>query len=215
MKLSAKEIEFIDNYLDNSGVSYADIRMEITDHVASQIENTMQINKEVDFYDVFKAYMVKDKAGLLKENKRFINTVTKQNAKLIIKELLALRTIILFLALVFLSNYFINNLSLDAIKLLFAIPLFLMVPLAIAYFICSKKYNFSRFSGVERLAFMFTILFHICHLTSIIMKPNIEAGISTIYISTAFVSCIILIYSFIKVSINIIQSYLLRYKNIA
>ncbi|MEJ6791698.1 MAG: hypothetical protein QNK89_02890 [Lacinutrix sp.] len=152
VKLTKEEIQFIDNYLDNSEVIYADIRLEITDHIASEIEAIMETDKTAIFYDVFKSYMVENKANLLNENKKFVNAVTNQNWKLILKELINFKTI----------------------KHVFFIPMFLMIPIAIVYLICTKMYDFSRFSGVERLGFIFTILFNIFHFISIITQPRIE-----------------------------------------
>jgi len=214
-KLSAENIQFIDNYLENSNVIYADIRMEMTDHVASEIENITDTNKKEPFYHVFKTYMVENKASLLSENKKFIKSVVNQNMKLILKELIAIKTILLFVSLLFSTNYFLGDLNAKSLKYIFAIPLFSMFPLALAYFIGSKKFNFSRFSGVERLGFMYTVLFQLIHFISIIIRPKIEQGINIIYILLGFTSSIILIYVFVKVSIDIIKSYMLKYKSIA
>lgn len=54
MRLSKENIQFIDNYLKNSGVSYFDIRMEMLDHVATAVEQKMTV-ENLDFYDAFKA----------------------------------------------------------------------------------------------------------------------------------------------------------------
>ena len=60
MKLTAKNIKFIDNYLKNSEVIYYDIRMEMLDHVATAVEQKIQA-ENLDFYDAFKSYMVVNK----------------------------------------------------------------------------------------------------------------------------------------------------------
>lgn len=65
-KLTPSEISFINDYLKNSGVKYVDIRYEMTDHVATALEEL-----DGDFYDNFKEYMVKHKEQLLKSNKEF------------------------------------------------------------------------------------------------------------------------------------------------
>ena len=43
MNLSKEELQFIDNYLENSGVIYMDVRLELTDHIASAIEEELDI----------------------------------------------------------------------------------------------------------------------------------------------------------------------------
>ena len=67
-KLTKEDIQFIDNYLTNSGVFYIDIRMEMLDHVASAVEMKMQ-EEDLIFYDAFKDYMVVNKKELLKNNR--------------------------------------------------------------------------------------------------------------------------------------------------
>jgi hypothetical protein len=68
MKLTANNIKFIDRYLENSGVKYFDIRVEMVDHIASALED-----REGDFYDNFRGYMVGHKSQLLSSNRRFKN----------------------------------------------------------------------------------------------------------------------------------------------
>ena len=69
MKLTAENIQFIDNYLKNSEVIYYDIRMEMLDHVATAVEQKMAA-ENLDFYDAFKSYMVVNKKGLMLQNEK-------------------------------------------------------------------------------------------------------------------------------------------------
>jgi len=68
MGLSKEELQFIDTYLKNSEVIYTDVRMELTDHVASAIEQELNENPSETFYEVFKNYMISNKKSLLKSN---------------------------------------------------------------------------------------------------------------------------------------------------
>ena len=80
MRLSKAEIEFIDTYLENNDVVYADIRLEMTDHIATAVEEKME-TEPLDFYDAFKEYMVSNKQEILKNNKTrwsFSSQVMKQ-----------------------------------------------------------------------------------------------------------------------------------------
>lgn len=70
--LTKHDVKFIDNYLEYSKVLYADMRMEMTDHVASVIEAKMQSGDDRGFYIIFKAYMVEQKTNLLNNNKQFV-----------------------------------------------------------------------------------------------------------------------------------------------
>lgn len=88
MKLSLEEIQFIDNYLKNSGVFYVDIRTEMLDHVATAVESKMQ-ETNMDFYDAFKEFMVKNKKELMKNNRDGIGykdtKVLKETALFLLK----------------------------------------------------------------------------------------------------------------------------------
>ena len=48
------DIEFIDTYLRNTGILYEDIRIELVDHIASEIEYRMSKGDSRGFYEVFK-----------------------------------------------------------------------------------------------------------------------------------------------------------------
>ena len=78
MKLSKEDIQFIDTYLENSEVVYVDIRMEMVDHVASDIEGRIHVGDTREFYYIFKDYMVENKAQLLEDNKQFLKQTTKK-----------------------------------------------------------------------------------------------------------------------------------------
>ncbi|AWI25056.1 hypothetical protein [Flavobacterium pallidum] len=69
MALTPENIEFIDKYLRNSDVIYADIRSEMTDHIATAIEAEMT-ETGGEFLILFKDYMVQHKKELMKMNRR-------------------------------------------------------------------------------------------------------------------------------------------------
>jgi hypothetical protein len=48
MKLTKENIVFIDKYLQNSGVFYYDVRVEMLDHVATAVEKKME-EESLDF----------------------------------------------------------------------------------------------------------------------------------------------------------------------
>lgn len=66
VKLTSDQIKFIDDFLYNAGVYYIDIRYEMTDHIATAIENM-----DGDFAQNFFAYMAANKRELLAGNKKF------------------------------------------------------------------------------------------------------------------------------------------------
>lgn len=84
-KLTQEQILFIDNYLRNSGVRYADIRFEMTDHVAAALENI-----DGDFYEDFRLYMIRNKRDLLASNRTFRKLAWKKALKVIQNNLISL-----------------------------------------------------------------------------------------------------------------------------
>lgn len=64
--LTKEQIQFTDRYLEQSGIKYMDIRHEMTDHVISALEN-----KEGNFYENFRLYMVQHKQELMQSNRYF------------------------------------------------------------------------------------------------------------------------------------------------
>jgi hypothetical protein len=66
MKLSKEELQFIDTYLVNSDVNYIDVRLELTDHIATAIEQELEGQTARTFYEAFKDYMIRHKKNLMK-----------------------------------------------------------------------------------------------------------------------------------------------------
>jgi len=64
-KLTLEQIKFIDAYLQKSDVIFVDIRAELTDHVASAVEEKMEV-ENLDFYDAFKDFMIHNKKEILR-----------------------------------------------------------------------------------------------------------------------------------------------------
>ncbi|NNL09937.1 MAG: hypothetical protein HKP38_12000, partial [Croceitalea sp.] len=65
MKLTQEQIQSIDTYLKNHDIQFIDVRAELVDHIASDVENRMNQNNQT-FYNAFKDYMVENKRTLLK-----------------------------------------------------------------------------------------------------------------------------------------------------
>lgn len=70
-KLTQEQITFIDNYLQKSDVVFVDIRAELTDHIASAVEEKMEA-ENLGFYDAFKDFMVNNKKEILRERSYFL-----------------------------------------------------------------------------------------------------------------------------------------------
>jgi len=165
-KLDKEQIQFIDDYLDNSDVIYADIRMEMVDHVASGIEARIDTGDTRDFYYIFKDYMVENKARLLNDNRQFLKCADNKLIKLILKELIKWPCVLVFLGLMILFKYLNVTSEISVLKSWFGmLPIISFTLLGIVSFIALRFYRLNRFSSLERLGFIFAMsfqLFHFC-----------------------------------------------------
>ncbi|MFD2551551.1 hypothetical protein ACFSQP_06955 [Bizionia sediminis] len=164
MSLTANEIRFIETYLKNSGVVFTDIRLEMVDHVASEIEARMQENEATDFYCIFKDYMVNNKRHLLKQSDGYYKLADKRNVKALFKMTTSGFGIVslggLGLLFLFIRNYLEPDLAHTILKYA---PMTLFVVLGSMYFIFTRIEK-ERFSLLERLGFYFVILFHVLNM---------------------------------------------------
>ena len=122
MKLTDSEIKFIDNYLKTSGVEYLDIRYEMTDHVATALEE-----KEGDFYDEFKGYMVLHKKELLESNNKFSRIARNKAFKLLFYNLLSVKGLLITGSLFVLSLLVLNHMSFEKITYVFNLTYFVLI----------------------------------------------------------------------------------------
>lgn len=87
--LTKEDLKFIDRYLINSGVNYIDIRVEMLDHIATDIEATLD-TEGVSFYEAFRAYMAHHKKELLESNRKLYRQIAvKKVFKALKKKLLS------------------------------------------------------------------------------------------------------------------------------
>ncbi|WP_158975103.1 hypothetical protein [Cellulophaga sp. L1A9] len=155
MKLNREQIHFVDTYLKNSEIEFIDVRMEMVDHVASEVEAKIEA-ENLDFYNAFKNYMVINKKVYLKENRKFVKITDKRILKEIIffyqKPAYALIFIAMFsflkiVAINYNLNYFLK----------FG-PAIILIGLAIYYFgirfYLGRK---ERYSGIERLSIILNL----------------------------------------------------------
>jgi len=157
MSLTTENIHFIDSYLENSDVEYADIRMEMVDHIASEVEAQMTA-KQASFYDTFKGYMVVHKKELLKANKKFKRAAEKKVWLALGKQLLKPQ-VFLFGPMIYLILAELQT-SFNIETQLFWTPIVLLFACGIAYGIF-KRVNKLCFSGIERTGAVFGLIFQI------------------------------------------------------
>ena len=215
MKLTKEQIQFIDTYLENSDVVFADIRMEMVDHVASDIESRMQASTTNDFYNVFKGYMVQNKAKLLKDNRQFFKSADIKIWRAFLKEFLNPLTLLIFLAS-FGGFYFLySNFNIETFRLIISyVPLIGLSGFLLTYVVYHKVKNLKRFSVVERLAMPFLVFYQI---PNIIFNFSHQAkDLTTVLWILGIVSIVLtLMLVLVRVSIKLFKSYEKQYKTLA
>jgi hypothetical protein len=215
MKLNKEDIQFIDTYLENSDIVFADIRMEMVDHVASGIEAQIYTGETRDFYDVFKDYMIENKAQLLKDNKQFLKSADKKILKELFKELLRPLTPLLFTASC-VGFYFLYKISnIETFRLFVSIvPLLGLIGFILTYVVYHRVKSHKRFSVVERLAFPF-LAFYQLPIIFINLTKQINDTSDLFWLIGGVSLALTLLLVLVSVSIKLFQSYNKRFKTIA
>ena len=212
--LDKEDIAFIENYLEHSDISYADIRMEMTDHVASEIEALMSAQNS-NFYDTFKTYMITNKATLLDANKQFVKAADQALLKKLWIELIRIPTLLLCCSLVFFVHKVLLSVEVDALQdVISSLPILSMVPFCIVYVLALKIYKLPRFSGVERLGFLYFMSFQIINIMSTFPKFLVQSTDDFLMVSIVFTLVITLNILLIKITFRTVQEYRHGYKSI-
>ena len=147
-QLSSEKIQFINNYLEKSDVIFVDIRAELTDHIASAVEEKMEA-ENLDFYDAFKDFMVHNKKELLKEKNHFLPSILRFSKTLYKWYNLG---IALLIAIVF---YFISETILPSINVL----IFVLIVSFCLYQTVNAIITKKRFAHLEQVTFSLTIIY--------------------------------------------------------
>ena len=214
-KISEENIQFIDTYLKNSEVVFTDIRLEMVDHVASEIEFRMNEGDTRDFYYIFKDYMVKNKNKLLKNNTQYYKSSDKKILNAIVKKAFSINAVFIFI-IIFLSLFFINKLLNPDMfaQVLRALPF-------VVFFLFAGIYRFvgrnkkERFSSIERIAIYFMLIGQILNLyfQGLIFRKMIipEQSIKLITITSFLIFTLVLL---MQVFFKFKKEYQLKYKRV-
>jgi len=215
MKLDKEQIQFIDAYLEKSDVKYIDIRIEMVDHVASEIENRIDAGDTRDFYYVLKDYMLEHKRLLLENNNKFLKHTTKKLSDQLLKTFFSIKSFLLIAIITVIIYFGFQNYDSELIKnvLLISVALLIFVP-AFCYFFALKNFNYNRFSGIERLGFFFTFLIQFINIVNItgtnFIKNQKYLLITSIVMALVFTFILV----FIRLSVLTFRDYKYRYKNL-
>lgn len=115
MKVTAEQIQLIDKALIKIGINYADIRYEMTDHIAADLEQ-----KDDRFEHHLKGYMLQNKSELKRTNRRFIFIAMGGAYKKFFTNMLKPWSLVIFAAMFALGMLLIKSLGReDAVMALF------------------------------------------------------------------------------------------------
>jgi hypothetical protein len=162
MKLTAQDLQFIDNYLTNSGVFYTDIRMEMLDHVASAVEKKMEA-EDLIFYDAFKDYMVENKKELMKNNREgfsYKDTKTFKESALFLFKPLSLLSLPFVMAVIYFLMHVVDQDAFHNFYLGFILVVALIWGTGI-YFYRKLYLKGKRFFVLEQSGILFFFIFQI------------------------------------------------------
>ncbi|MFL9837764.1 hypothetical protein ABS768_09665 [Flavobacterium sp. ST-75] len=147
MQVTENQIKFIDQYLENSGVKYLDIRYEMTDHVATVLEE-----KEGDFYDEFKTYMILYKKELLDSNNKFSKIAKNKAIKLLFGNLLSVKGLLIAGSLFGLSLLGLSHMNFEKIVYVFYLTYFVLILVISGFNIYHKRIKKEKlWSGTHKL----------------------------------------------------------------
>ena len=156
--LSKEQIQFIDHYLKNSGIDFIDVRFEMIDHVASEIEARIKNGDNRTFYSIFKDYMAENKSKLLKNNSKYHWIADRRILNSILKKSFSLKGLIIFIT-IFLS-FNVLELFLRKDHLVSVIqhgPTAIMLIILIIYSAVIKTKK-ERYSALERVGLYYYIV---------------------------------------------------------
>jgi hypothetical protein len=164
MTLSKEKIALIDKILfKKHGLIYRDIRMEILDHLASELEIS-----EDDFEDKITEFMESKKAFIRKTNQLLTQQYSKNGLQQVGKTIFSLQFILLYVMVTLVFYYWVTINGKDWFLTYFDIlPIVIPAPLSLLelYSLCTSKRRLYTFSLVGSFNMIFMIyLFLVIHL---------------------------------------------------
>ncbi|WP_452599903.1 hypothetical protein [Pontimicrobium sp. MEBiC01747] len=181
--LTKENIEFIDNYLGNSGIIYNDVRLEMIDHIATEIEEQIRTGDDRSFYVIFKDYMVKNKKTILDNYRIFIKATDKRILKTLFKELFSIKGGLLFIIIGLILYFGLNQLEVQTFNdLVSNVTAFLILGFILMNIITWWK-NKIRYSALERLLIVFGMCFlYVYIIFNFKYNPDFSKGYTYVYL---------------------------------
>jgi hypothetical protein len=210
MSLSPDQIKFIDTYLKNSDIQYIDVRMELVDHVATEVEKQMKV-KGITFYDAFKDFMVMYKRDIGRDYERLKKKLQLTSFQRIWPALIKPWMLLLLIAIFFfLENFeFLFTRAFPHSYFVFGSLILVIIVYWVSTF-PQKKY---RYSSLESLLWPLTISFYILHFVFNFSRNKplfYEEFPYIINFFVAFYTCFLI--AFVIQFFNVRRSYKLKFE---
>lgn len=158
--LSTEDIQFIETYLKNSEIMFTDIRVEMVDHVASEIEIRINGGDSRDFYYVFKDYMVENKSGLIKNHRNYYKVSDKKIIRYFKNQAFSFKGFAMLLVIYLIFQFFENVLqSQQFLSIVKYSPAVITITAIIIYYALARLKK-ERYSSLERIGFYFMVISH-------------------------------------------------------
>lgn len=201
MKLNAKQIEFIDKFLHRNDVVFVDIKAEMLDHIASAVEEKMELGNS-DFHDTFVSYVNSNRKELFKMNRNiwwFSLSEIKNYLSFFLKPICLFVNVFIVIVYFFFrkSEWFI--LFKENLPFYFLLSFLVIGLMNFVYFSLIKK---KRYFFIERSSIVLMILYWI---NLLMLKPFSKQEIISDFI-TLFFMCLCTVYFFY--TINLINKFL-------
>lgn len=187
MALNKENIQFIDKFLQRNDVVYVDIRAEMTDHIATAVEERME-HEEVDFYEVFRAYVTANKKELFRMNKGvwwFSLQELKKYFRVLVKPSSLVLNLCLIIFFVFFRNHSFYLSFKENLPFYFLMAFLFISVLNVIYFWIIRR---ERYFFIERNSIVLMILYWI---NLLLLRPfKIDNNISDFLIIGFFCLCV-------------------------
>ncbi|AWM13684.1 hypothetical protein DI487_07290 [Flavobacterium sediminis] len=193
MKLTKENIVLVDNYLQNNGVVYYDIRMEMVDHVATAVEEKMKA-EHVDFEEAFENFIFNKGKLFKKINSEATKRAGNKAKRILLKRFYLPSTILVAfgsLALLFGINFlWDSDLSFDVYSVVYMV---FIIRLALVYLYknFSGKYRFKRIAVVDKMIGFYALSTYLLNYVF-----RVDKHIDSEYIRMVFFALII-VYSWV------------------
>lgn len=167
MILNSEQIQFIDQFLKRNDVVYVDIRAEMTDHIATAVEERMKSEK-LDFYEVFRNYVTTNKKELFRMNRSiwwFSLQEMKKYFRVLLKPSSLLVNMVLILFFIFFRNYDFYLSFKENLPFYFLMAFLFISVLNMIYFWIIRR---ERYFFIERNSIVLMVLYWI---NLILLRP--------------------------------------------